>query len=77
MSGIDLMAAARLLDDAREMIGNKRFRNRETDKPLGSVTISIGVTAVQPDERHESAFERADRLLYTAKANGRDQVSVA
>jgi len=77
LSGLDLIAASKLLDETRAAIGSKRFRNRDTDKPLGAVTISIGVTAVQPDEPTAIAFDRVDRLLYTAKANGRDQVCVA
>lgn len=77
LSGLDLIAASDLLDDARAAIGTKRFRNRDTDKPLGAITISVGLTAVKADETPDIAFERADRLLYTAKANGRDQVNVA
>ena len=58
-------------------IAGKRFRLRETDKPLGQVTLSIGVTAVQTGETIDAAFERADRLLYTAKSDGRDRVCAA
>lgn len=77
LHGLDLMQATALLDQARATIAGKRFRNRETDKPLGAVTISVGVTAVQFSETAEDALTRADRLLYTAKAKGRDQVSAA
>ena len=34
------------------------------------ITISAGVTAIHADENAETAFERADRLLYTAKDDG-------
>ena len=59
------------------MIAAKRFRSRETDQPLGQITVSIGVTAVHADETSAEPFARADRLLYTAKANGRDRVCAA
>ena len=77
LHGVDLLGASAMLDGVRAAIGAKRFRNRETDRPLGTITISIGITALQQGETAEIAFDRADRLLYTAKANGRDQVSAA
>lgn len=75
--GLTLADAAAHLDGARSVIAGKRFRLRETDKPLGQVTLSIGVTAVQTGETIVAAFERADRLLYTAKSDGRDRVCAA
>jgi diguanylate cyclase len=35
------------------------------------------VTAIHADETAEAAFLRADRLLYTAKGDGRDRVCTA
>lgn len=75
--GLTLADAAAHLDGARSVIAGKRFRLRETDKPLGQVTLSIGVTAVQTGETIDAAFERAYRLLYTAKSDGRDRVCAA
>ena len=75
ISGMPLAAAATLLDRARASLAAKRYRNRESDRPLGQVTFSAGVTAVRADEQADAAFARADRLLYTAKAEGRDRVS--
>lgn len=41
------------------------------------VTVSIGVAALAPGEAgHEQATKRADRMLYLAKAEGRDCVRV-
>ncbi|GAA0656700.1 diguanylate cyclase [Sphingomonas insulae] len=77
LHGIALADAAAHLDGVRSVIAAKRFRLRETDKPLGQVTLSIGVTAVQPNEPIAAAFGRADQLLYTAKADGRDRVCAA
>lgn len=38
------------------------------------ITISIGFTEVKPNDTPSGAFERADRAVYHAKANGRNQV---
>ncbi|WP_267378502.1 MULTISPECIES: GGDEF domain-containing protein [unclassified Sphingomonas] len=75
LRGVALAQAAEVLDAARGEIAGKRFRSRETGQPLGEVTFSAGVTAVRKSETAETAFARADRLLYAAKAAGRDRVS--
>jgi diguanylate cyclase (GGDEF)-like protein len=41
---------------------------------VGTVTISIGYTRVALDDSGLSAFQRADRALYAAKRQGRNQV---
>ncbi len=74
LKGLNVAEAARLLDRARASIAARRLRNRETDEPIGAVTFSVGVTTIRADETAETATERADKLLYTAKAQGRDRV---
>jgi len=44
------------------------------DRPETSVTVSIGVAALGPDEALERWIQRADDALYRAKAGGRHQV---
>jgi diguanylate cyclase (GGDEF)-like protein len=41
------------------------------------VTVSIGVTQFNPDDNLQAFLERADRALYQAKNNGRNQVRIA
>jgi diguanylate cyclase (GGDEF)-like protein len=41
---------------------------------LGSLTVSVGYTDVRPSDSPSAAFERADRAVYWAKQNGRNQV---
>ena len=77
IGGVALADATRLIDSARDAVSVKRFRTRDTDRRLGQITLSAGVTAVQPGEDGERAMARADRLLYAAKAGGRDQVCAA
>jgi diguanylate cyclase (GGDEF)-like protein len=37
------------------------------------VTVSVGGAMVQPEDRPQTLFARADRVLYQAKNNGRDR----
>lgn len=67
-------AALALLDEAREQAADRRFRLRETDSPIGSVTFSAGIVVRQPGEALGACLGRADALLYRAKAEGRNRV---
>ncbi|TCP72824.1 GGDEF domain-containing protein [Sphingomonas sp. PP-CE-1G-424] len=77
IKGKTLSDAAKLLDRVRATVAAKRYRNRETDAPLGSITFSAGITAIHIEETSGIAFSRADRLLYTAKEQGRDRICAA
>lgn len=74
LKGVDLTRAAALIDAARSTVATKSFRNQETGVALGFITFSAGVTAIRVGEATEQAVGRADRLLYAAKAQGRDRV---
>jgi diguanylate cyclase (GGDEF)-like protein len=55
----------------------ERFRRTiEThDFPqVGRITVSIGYSALQVDDTPGGAFDRADKAVYFAKGNGRNQV---
>ena len=71
--GLEPEAAGRILDEARDILGARYFKLRETDQPLGKVTFSAGVARGRhPDGT--SALQRADALLYAAKNGGRDRI---
>lgn len=72
-----LGGAAKVMERARAAIAAKRFRDRETEATLGQITVSFGLTAIQAADTAETAFERADRLLYSAKSDGRNRVAIA
>jgi diguanylate cyclase (GGDEF)-like protein len=61
----------------------ERIRSRIAATPIDlpegllDVTISMGVAMVEADEAVNSLVERADRALYNAKENGRNQVALA
>ncbi|WP_179187226.1 GGDEF domain-containing protein [Sphingomonas sp. TZW2008] len=65
--------AASTLDAICSALRGKTFRSKETDEILGSVTVSIGAVSIGLRSILE-AIEEADRLLYQAKQQGRDQV---
>ena len=67
-------AALATLDAARALVSAKRYRLRETDTPLGAVTFSGGVSARRDGELVGSVMVRADRLLYSAKDAGRNNI---
>jgi diguanylate cyclase (GGDEF)-like protein len=55
----------------------ERFRSTVAayDFPqVGRITISIGLAEVRHGDSSSAAFERADKAVYFAKANGRNQV---
>ena len=75
MSGIALGDATRILDAARAAAAGRRLRVRDSDAPIGQITFSAGLVAIGPGENAEAALTRADRLLYRAKADGRDRIA--
>ena len=73
----DLASAAVVLDEAREAVAARRFRLRESDVALGTITFSAGIAALDRGEELTGVLDRADRALYRAKADGRNCVRAA
>ena len=68
-------------EDARRVLDRVRTTISETPVPIDngdslSVTVSFGVAQLVPRRKLNELMERADRALYEAKNNGRDQVVV-
>ena len=70
LSGTKMEDAVRLINDMRLAVGNIGFHFRGT--PV-SITISSGVTSLQPGDTADAAFDRADKALYHAKKSGRNR----
>ena len=72
-----LLHGVRDLQDAMDIAEILRSRAAEPiPTPAGpiTITISIGVTLAQPDERTDALMARADDAMYQAKNRGRNQV---
>ncbi len=71
---MDMDAALAVIDRARSAVAARRFRARETDAPIGTVTISAGIAMGLAADLREGLYARADAALYRAKAAGRNRV---
>lgn len=65
-----------IMDRARAHVADKRYKLRETDAPLGAVTLSAGITEAAIGDTARMTFQRADKLLYAAKNDGRNCVRI-
>jgi len=57
----------------------EKFRNTISQLPykdVGKITASIGVSQIDQAQHFMSMVEEADKAVYLAKANGRDQVTL-
>ncbi|WP_375413717.1 GGDEF domain-containing protein [uncultured Bradyrhizobium sp.] len=69
-----LRQALTVADHIRRAVMSKELKKKSTGEILGRVTISIGVSMLQPGDDTDSLIERADACLYAAKRNGRNRV---
>jgi diguanylate cyclase len=69
-----LRQALTVADHIRRAVMSKELKKKSTGEILGRVTISVGVSILQPGDDRDSLIERADACLYAAKRNGRNRV---
>lgn len=74
-SNIDLPAAGKMVSRACEAFGARDMRVRESNQPLGHVTLSGGVAAVRGREG-KAVLAAASDQLRRAKQGGRNRVAV-
>jgi diguanylate cyclase len=68
--------AQTVAESIRLKIENSRLKRIDDEKPLGTITISIGATSYKPNEPVEEFIHRADSALYKSKKGGRNKVSL-
>jgi len=77
LSYTDADEASRFAEVVRDAVLRRRIPG-DTGEPSVGVTISVGVAAAPRDgETFEQLFASADRAMYDAKRNGRNQVGAA
>jgi diguanylate cyclase len=69
-----LADARRLADRLRELVASRQILLKESSRALGRVTMSIGVSELQPGESCGAWLARTDEALYAAKRDGRNRV---
>ena len=74
LRGTSLEAATKVADQIRTTVETKKLVKKSTGDVLGTITISIGVAQIAPDETIDAVVRRADACLYGAKHNGRNLV---
>lgn len=74
LPGTSLENAEMLANRIRRAVEARRLKKRRTGEDLGMITMSMGVALAVSTDTVESLIERADKCLYTAKHNGRNQV---
>lgn len=70
----DLEQGRAMVERLREGLAEIEFKG-QCDTPF-TVTVSIGLTLIDPDVPVEQSIERADKALYAAKAKGRNRTKV-
>jgi diguanylate cyclase len=76
LPGLSIAEAHALAEKARESVSRKLLKDTRTGEPIGRMTISIGVASYSLSEQLGDLIRRADRALYVAKQNGRNQVAI-
>ncbi len=66
---VDFDQAQTVLERCREAIAGRRFPQ------VGQVTVSIGFADLEPNSHPVENLSKADKALYFAKENGRNQVA--
>jgi diguanylate cyclase (GGDEF)-like protein len=69
--GADAAMAERV---AERLCERTRYLAMVPQDPDYRQTVSVGVAAFRPGERVEDVIQRADRALYSAKSQGRNQI---
>jgi diguanylate cyclase (GGDEF)-like protein len=75
--GEEFVVLMRCAGDAEAGIAFERLRSSVHGygfPQVGTISVSVGYTRLRTGDTPSSAFERADRAVYWAKAHGRNQV---
>ena len=71
-----LRQALTVADNIRRAVMSKQLKKKSTGEILGRVTISVGVSMLQPGDDRDRLIERADACLYAAKRDLRSRSGI-
>jgi len=74
LTGAGLDAAATVGEQIRQALSKMRLTHKSMAQPLGSITVSIGISVYRKGDTGAALLERADKALYRAKHTGRNLV---
>jgi len=74
--GLPVIEAAARIDAIRDTLSKRMLRSRSDGMPIGRISFSAGVAALNGEESGEDLLNRADQALYRAKEGGRNQVVI-
>lgn len=74
LNSTTLDEAEKKAEEIRVALENTHLKRKDQNKPISTVTASFGVATYQDNENAETFIARADKALYKAKDNGRNQV---
>lgn len=66
--------ALEIAESIRKTLESSQLKQKNSNLSIGTVTASIGVTALLQEDTADTAISRADNALYSAKKSGRNRV---
>ncbi|MGZ4968089.1 MAG: GGDEF domain-containing protein [Methylobacter sp.] len=76
MPNTPLNKAMEVAEKIRTALAKHPLKLKGSKKSIGKVTMSIGISSFKTDDSIESLIERADKAMYRAKDNGRNQIMI-
>ena len=71
----DLAKGLVVAEQIRHAVMARELTKKSTGEILGRLTVSVGVSMLQPGDDVDRLIERADACLYAAKRGGRNRVA--
>lgn len=74
MPDTSIETALEIAENIRKAMESSRLKRKDNDQPIGTITLSIGIAALQSGDDSERFIERTDKALYQAKQSGRNRI---
>lgn len=69
--------ALKVAENLLKEVSARQLTTGASSKPIGRITMSIGLTLYKDNETLEGFIERADQSMYLAKSAGRNQIKTS